>query len=115
MDNTTLISIAISAVGASGKKAWGSATTLGGRCWLDVPTMSQKKELGAEIADAVAVAMIPKSELPASLAQGDGPARGSKLILQVDDGSEKSHEVVKSINRQLDGDLAHFEVYLKVL
>jgi hypothetical protein len=114
--NATILSYATAQATAAGKRVFADAVTLGGRCFVDVPTNKQRQELGASIEDATAVAYIPKSVVPAAIVDAGGFVNGTKLSVQVDGSTAaRAHAVVQSIDRQKPGGLSHFETYLRVI
>lgn len=97
--------------GIGGAKNYASPVAMSARCFLDLPTRRQRVEIGGAIEDATAVLLVYKTALP----DGFRPADEDVLNIQVDRGSAVDHEVVHTIDRQDDPDIAHFEVYLRVV
>ena len=80
------------------------------RCLVDVPTNSQKWQLGAEIQDADKTLFVGAATLPA----GTTIDTGDIIVTQVDGEAESTGEVIL-VKKHTLRPISHYELFLKTL
>jgi hypothetical protein len=105
--NATITNITTAPVAdATGKRTFGSGTTVSVRCFAESPTRNQQLSTDARVSQASLVLYVP-IDVPVS--------EGGRVTVTMDEVATVVYEVTRTIGRSKDGGLSHLEVYLKAV